>query len=315
MPLHPQARQFLDLVEQMGLPALPELPPREGRLQAAGLIDVIGPGPDVAKVENFTITMRDGEKIAARRYEPEGAPATILWIHGGGFVICDLDSHDAMCRKLAVDSGCRVIAIDYRLAPEHAYPAAVEDSWDALQWVAEHYADQPLIVGGDSAGGNLAAVMTQRARERGGPPIAMQVLVYPAVDQTDAAQETQSYRLYGDGPETFLTEAEMTWFTNNYIADPETRREVDASPLLADSLAGLPPAIVVIAGHDPLRDQGLAYAERLKADGVPVTQHYYEGQIHAFFGFVNIFEDGDDAVAKVAADVRAAVGASSGAPA
>jgi acetyl esterase len=220
-----------------------------------------------------------------------------------------------MCRKLAVQSGCRVIAIDYRLAPEHPYPAAVDDSWDALQWVAERFAGQPLIVGGDSAGGNLTAVMTQRARARGGPAIAMQVLVYPAVDQSEAAQEAESYKLYGDGPDTFLTEAEMTWFTENYISDPETRNDIEASPLLADSLAGLPPAVVVIAGYDPLRDQGLAYAARLKADGVPVTEHMYDGEVHAFFTFVNIFEDGDDAVSKVAADVRDAVKTTSGAAA
>jgi acetyl esterase len=304
VPLHPQARQFLDTIEAAGLPTLPELSPPDGRAQAAVLNDIVGPGPEVAVVENFTIDV-DGGSIAARRYEPEEAAATILWIHGGGWTICDLDSHDAMCRVLANASSCRVIAVDYRLAPEHPFPIPLEDCWAALRWAAEEYARQPLVLGGDSAGGNMTAVLAQRARDGGGPELALQVLVYPATDFT--MNDSPSMQAYGSGPETFLTRAEMEWFEANYITDETQREDPEVSPLKAQSLSGLSPAILVTAQYDPLCDQGVAYAERLTAEGVPVTHHHYDDQIHAFFGFVNLFDSANEAVPKVGREIHDAV--------
>ncbi|MBV9006652.1 MAG: alpha/beta hydrolase, partial [Solirubrobacterales bacterium] len=206
--------------------------------------------------------------------------------------------------RLALESGCQVIAFDYRRAPEHPFPAPLEDSWDALQWVGETCGGQPLILGGDSAGGNMAAVLALRARDRGGPPLVLQVLVYPV---TDHVFTTASYAEHGSPPETFLTTDEMKWFWDLYIADPARRADPEASPLRARDLSGLPPAIVLTAGYDPLRDEGIAYAERLRAAGVPLTHHHYDDMIHAFFTLVNLLERGDEAVAQVGADIRAAL--------
>jgi acetyl esterase len=310
MPLHPQARALLDEVERLGLPHLNEVSPTEARVMADGVRQQVGAGPDVAHVENFVIPGRDGE-IPSRRYEPDDPAATILWVHGGGWVICDLESHDAMCRILANESGCRVIAIDYRRAPEDPFPAPLEDSWDALRWVADAYGERPLILGGDSAGGNLAAVAALRARDGGGPALALQVLVYPV---TDHDFTTTSYNEHGIGNETFLTTAEMKWFWHHYVADPVARDNPEASPLRTSDLGGLPPTIVLTAGYDPLRDEGLAYADRLRAAGVPVTHHHYDDMIHAFFSLVNLLERGNEAVAQIGADIRMAV-AKSTAPA
>jgi acetyl esterase len=307
MPLHPQARALLDEVERLGLPHLNEVSPPEARALADGVRQQVGAGPDVASVENFTI----GE-IAARRYEPNDPAATILWVHGGGWVICDLESHDAMCRLLANSSGCRVIAIDYRLAPEHPFPAPLEDSWDALRYVAGTYGERPVILGGDSAGGNMAAVLAVRARDRGGPQLALQVLVYPA---TDHVFTTPSHLQHGDGNETFLTTAEMKWFWDHYLPDEAARDNPEVSPLRTEDLSGLPPAIVVTAGYDPLRDEGLAYADRLRDAGVSVTRHHYDDMIHAFFSLINLLERGNEAVEQVGVDIRTALAAQATAPA
>jgi acetyl esterase len=300
MPLHPQAKKLLAMIEDSGLPPLYELSPVDARAQAAGLTELVGAGPEVALVEGFAIPTTAGE-IAARRYVPDDSAGTILWIHGGGWVICDLDTHDAMCRLLANSSGCRVIAVHYRLAPEHPFPAALDDCWDALGWVSEQAGDGPLIVGGDSAGGNLAAVCALRARDRGGPDLALQILVYPV---TDGDMSRPSYLEYGSGPETFLTVKEMEWFGKLYFSDPQDRTSSDAAPLRVEDLSGLPPAIVVTAEYDPLRDDGLAYAARLRGAGIPVTHHHYDDMIHAFFSLVNLLERGNEAVEQVGADVR-----------
>ena len=303
MPLNPQVRDFLKLVEEAGLPKLNELTPPEAREQAMGSRELIGSGPEVATVEDFTIPTSAGD-LPARRYEPDGAVGTVLWVHGGGWVICNLDTHDAMCRMLALGSGCRVIGIDYRLAPEHPFPAPLEDAWEALRWVADQYAGQPLILGGDSAGGNIAAVCAIRAYDRGGPKLALQVLVYPV---TDHDMTTDSYRVHGSGPETFLTSDEMAWFWDQYVADPADRETPEASPLRAPSLAGLPPTVVVTAEYDPLRDEGLGYVARLREAGNEVTHHHYDDMVHAFFSFVNAMERGNEAVARVGSEIRALV--------
>jgi acetyl esterase/lipase len=298
--LDPQLRAFLDEVEAAGLPKLNELTPAQARQQARDGIELIGRGPDVALVEDFTIPTQAGER-PARRYEPGEPTGTILWIHGGGWVICDLDTHDAMCRMLALASGFRVIGLDYRRAPEDPFPAPLDDAWDALNWVAAHYGDRALVLGGDSAGGNLAAVCTHRARDRSGPGIDLQVLVYPV---TDHDFTTDSYRVHGSGRDTFLTSEEMTWFWDQYAPGPVDRDDPELSPLRARSLTGLPPAIVVTAEYDPLRDEGLAYAQRLREAGNDVRHHHYDGMTHAFFSFVNAIPRGNDAVAQVGAEIR-----------
>jgi acetyl esterase len=307
MALHPQAQAFLAGVEASGAPLLHELTPDEARASTAILTELIGPGPEIATVEDFTIPT-SAANIGARRYVPEDAAATILWIHGGGWVICDLSTHDAVCRLLAQSSGCRVIAVDYRRAPEHPFPAPLEDCWDALRSVASENGEAPLIIAGDSAGGNLSAVCTVRARDRGGPDLALQVLVCPVADHDMA---TACYRERGSGPDLFLSAADMSWFWGHYIADPAARSVPEASPLRAGDLSNLPPAIVITAEYDPLRDEGIAYAERLQAAGVPVTHRHHDDMFHDFFSFVNLLDAGSEAVARVGAEIRTLVASAS----
>ena len=303
MALDPQAKAFLAGMEASGAPPLYELTLDEARGATGMITELIGAGPEVSRVEDFRCATATGT-IGARRYVPADAAATILWIHGGGWVICDLDTHDAVCRLLAVSSGCRVVAVNYRRAPEHPFPAPLEDCWDALRAVAAEGPDAPLIVAGDSAGGNMSAACALRARDRGGPELALQVLVCPVMDHD---MTTPSYRERGSGPDLFITARDMEWFWNCYIPDPAARSVPDASPLRAESLANLPPAIVITAEYDPLRDEGIAYAERLQEAGVQVTHRHYENMFHDFFSFVNLIDAGNEAVARVGAEIRALV--------
>jgi len=305
MPLHPQVVEFLKISAEAGQPRLYTLTPEQARAQVDAANEFIGPGPEVADVSDITIPVRDG-RIAARRYAPERSLGTIVWLHGGGWVVAGLDSHDAMCRILANAADCTVVSVDYRLAPEHTFPGPLDDCWDALKWVAEQDPDTPLVVGGDSAGGNLAAVCALRARDHGTPRLALQVLVYPV---TDHDMTTASYVEHG-GEETLLGKKEMEWFWDHYVPDVAERDNPEACPLRAPDHSNLAPAIVITDGYDPLRDEGLAYAERLRGAGVPVTAYHYEDMLHAFFSFVNIFETGNEAVEKVGRDIRAAVAAS-----
>jgi acetyl esterase len=301
MALHPQAKAFLAGIEESGAPPLYELTPEAARAATGMVTELIGAGPDVATVEDFTIATTAGV-VAARRYVPDDATATILWIHGGGWVICDLDTHDAVCRLLATSSGCRVVALDYRRAPEHPFPAPLEDCWDALGAVAAETGTAPLIIAGDSAGGNMSAACARRARDRGGPELALQLLVCPVIDHD---MTTASYRERGSGPDLFITAKDMEWFWNNYLPDPAARSVPDASPLRAEDLSNLPPAIVITAEYDPLRDEGIAYARRLEADGVHVTHRHHEDMFHDFFSFVNLLEAGNEAVERVGGEIRA----------
>ncbi len=271
MPLDPQAQLVLDQLQGAGVPDLADL----GVEAARALYEQMPPataGAAMERVENRRIPGPAGE-IPIRLYvaEPGGPHPALVYFHGGGFVICSLETHDHTCRALARASGCNVVSVDYRLAPEAKFPAAPEDCYAAVAWVADHAASlgidpSRVAVGGDSAGGNLAAVVTQMARERGGPPLRFQLLVYPV---TDHAFETASYHANAEG--YMLTRKTMIWFWEQYLARPEQGREALASPLRAEKLDGLPPAFVITDEFDPLRDEGEAYADRLREAVVPTV--------------------------------------------
>ena len=225
-----------------------------------------------------------GGEIAVRIYRPLSAPAmapALVYAHGGGFVFCDLDSHDGLCRNIANRTQAVVVSVDYRLAPEHRWPAAAEDIYAAVAWTAGHA--EPLgvdpgrmAVGGDSAGGNLAAVAALMARDRGGPMLAAQLLIYPVIA---ADFDTASHLAFGEG--YYNPRAALQWYWDQYVPHAADRRHPHASPLFAD-LQGLPPTVVVLAGHDPLHDEGSAYASALEAAGVGVTRLPYPGGVHGF---------------------------------
>ena len=302
--INPQAQQILDGKAAAGGPPLWEQAPEEARAVVAANASVIGAGPFVASVRDIVIPGQAGG-IPARVYSPAAdAPGVVVYYHGGGWVLGSVDEWDSSVRALAVASGCDVLSVDYRLAPEHVFPAAVDDAYDALIWAAGTLADgRPLIVAGDSAGGNLAAVCALRARDTGGPSLALQLLVYPV---TDHDLDRKSYHQY-DGTELVLNRRDMTWFWEHYAPDPAARANPYASPLRASDLSGLPPAFIVSAEHDPLRDEVFAYADRLRAAGVPVEQRHYAEQIHAFFTFVNLLDDADKAAGEAGAAIRTAV--------
>jgi acetyl esterase len=305
--MHPQAQRLLDGKAASGVPPLWELTPAEGRAGVTANALLIGAGPEVASVRDIVIPNQDGGQ-AARVYSPTASPApgVVVYFHGGGWVIGGVDDWDACCRALAAASGCDVVSVEYRLAPEHIFPAAADDAFDAVAWVASVAglaAGRPIVVAGDSAGGNLAAVAALRARDAGGPPIALQVLVYPV---TDCDLDRGSYHQY-EGSELILNRGDMVWFWDHYVPDPGLRVSPDASPLRATDLSGLPPAYVITAEHDPLRDEGFAYAERLRAARVPVEHRHFGSQIHGFFTFVNLLDDADKAVVDAGAAIRAAV--------
>ena len=267
-------------------PAMHERTPEDARTYRAGLAALSGPAPNMARVEDHTIEQADGS-FRIRVLVPIEPPAgVIVYYHGGGWVVGSIDESDTLGRKLAERTSCAVLLVDYRLAPEHRYPVAVDDSYAALEWAAAHMneiagREVPLIVAGDSAGGNLSAVMAVRARDRNGPEIAMQVLIYPV---TDANVDRPSYL----DPENqlLLTRDSMIWFFDHYIPDPAQRTEPDASPIYTEDLSGLPPAVVLTAEHDPLRDEGEEYAQRLEDAGVEVNMQRHKGQMHAFFALL-----------------------------
>jgi acetyl esterase len=246
--------------------------------------------------------------IPVRVYTPNGtAPFPLLvYFHGGGWVLGGIDTHDGTCRSLANGAGCVVVSVDYRLAPEHRYPAAAEDCCAATQWAAAHAAElgadaRRVAVGGDSAGGNLAAVVALMARDRGGPALVLQLLIYPA---TDARFDTASYRDNADG--YLLTAADMRWFWDHYLGDSGRGAEPYASPLRAADLSGLPPALVITAEFDPLRDEGEAYAKRLEDAGVASRLSRYDGMIHGFFGMGQMIDRANAAVGEACANLKLA---------
>jgi acetyl esterase len=318
MALHPQCKFFLDQMAAGGGPPMEQLTPQEIRADRLANADVFaalaGPIQEVARVEDRTIP-GPTQPIPIRVYWPEAAknlPA-LVYYHGGGWVFGSLDSIDRSSRALANASGCVLISVDYRLAPEHKFPAAVEDADAAVRYIAEHAAEfdidpNRIAVGGDSAGGNLAAVACLIARDRGGPKIAFQLLVYPVTDYDD---DRPSSREFTQG--YLLTSPMMGYFWGHYLAQPADGRNPNASPIQAESLAGLPPARVITAECDPIRDQGEAYAQRLRESGVPVSVKRYEGAIHAFFNLGGVVDSGKQAMEDAGAALKTALRAGTGA--
>jgi acetyl esterase len=307
MPLDPQAQAFLEQLAASGAPPLHELSVAEARQIIVTLFGTTDNPEPVGAVQDRTIAGAAGE-MPARIYTPPGrGPFPVLvYFHGGGWVIGNLEAYDPTCRALTNAAGCIVVAMEYRLAPEHKFPAAPEDCYAALQWVAAHAAaiggdPARLAIGGDSAGGNLTAVVAQMVRDRGGPKLVYQLLVYPV---TDYNFDTVSYKENADG--YLLTRDAMVWFWNHYLRSVADGSNLLASPLQAQNLRGLPPALILTAEFDPLRDEGEAYAARLREAGVPVTLKRYHGMIHGFFSLGAVFDQGKQAMAEAAAELRMA---------
>jgi acetyl esterase len=301
--LHPEARALLEMMDAQGAPPLETQDPVEARGARMEPMKLLGGQPDeLDRVENLSAPGPAGD-IPLRLYVSErgGLRPALVYFHGGGFVFGNLDTHDAVCRALAKESGAVVISVDYRLSPEHKFPAAVDDSYAATLWVAANAEKlgidaRRIAVGGDSAGGNLATVVAMRCRDAGGPALAAQVLIYPVTDSSSL--ETGSHREFAEG--YFLTSAGMEWFTGHYLASADQKRHPEVSPLLAPNLSGLPPALVITAEFDPLRDEGEAYAKRLQQAGVPVTISRYPGMIHGFVSMRGVLAGGRQAIQEAA---------------
>jgi len=305
MPLDPQAQAFLDQMEALNAPALNTLTPEDARKAFEMMAEFLEMEPEpIAKSENRMIPGPGGQ-IPVRIYTPEGSEPfpVLVFFHGGGFVIGSVELYDEFCRELANGAGCMVVSVDYRLAPEHKFPAAVEDCYAATEWVAENakaIGGNPALiaVGGDSAGGNLSAVVAQMARDKGTPPLVFQLLIYPA---TDFVHETQSSK---ENTGYFLTKDDMVWFGSLYLRSETDGSSPQASPLLAEDLSGLPPALVITAEFDPLRDDGEAYADKLRKSGVAVVCTRYNGMIHGFLSLP--FDQGKKARQEVVKALRSA---------
>ncbi|MFO1243793.1 MAG: alpha/beta hydrolase [Ramlibacter sp.] len=305
--LDPQARALLDLIRERGIPSTHELSPAEARKAYRDRRGYSQPAPpDVASVRDFPVPGPAGA-LLLREYRPAGsAPGqalpALVYFHGGGWVIGDLDTHDVLCRSLANGAGCAVYAVDYRMGPEHRFPAAVDDALAATRWIlasAGALAIHParVAVGGDSAGGNLAAAVTLALRDAGDAlQPAFQLLIYPA---TDMRGTSASHHENGSG--YLLTRDVIDYFQGHYL-DATQYADWRASPLLAASHAGLPPALVLTAGFDPLRDEGLAYANALSAAGVPTQYVCFSRQIHGFILMGRIIDEANTAV-RLCADV------------
>ena len=314
MPLDPQAHDFLRRLAAASLPPIEQQTVEQARAQMDLSTRFLGKPPRVDRVENRTIAGPGGDP-KLRLITPEGAGQRlgraplpiVVFYHAGGWVLGGLDSHENVCRAIANASNAMVAIVDYRLAPEHPFPAAADDAFAALAWISAH-ADEVggdpsrIAVCGDSAGGNLAAVATLRARDQGGPAVAFQVLAYPI---TDYRPETGSYLEFADG--YFLSRAEMLWYWDQYAPNVEDRSLPYASPNRAEDLSDLPPALVITAEYDVLRDEGEAYARRLAAAGAAVDLSRYDGMIHGFLRRYPFFDQGRAAIEQIGAALREAL--------
>ncbi len=317
MPLDPLVKAFLDQAAAIPRPKMWQMPPEMARASFAGMMGLVGPqNVTVGRIENFTIPVSAAgpgaeRRIAARAYAPvavggEPRPA-LIFFHGGGFVVGGLESHDGLCRLICDEGHFRVIAIDYRLAPEHPFPAAVDDAYAATQWIAANAADLGIdagriAVGGDSAGGTLAAVVAQLARDRDGPKLAFQLLMFP---NTQMVGETSSLNEYAVG--YFLERQTIEWFNNEYAPSETDRASPLVSPLRAKDFSRLPPAYVLLGGYDPLHDEGLAYAQKLRGAGVAVTIADHADMVHCFIYLQTVLPQAHTALADAAHAVSAAL--------
>ncbi len=310
--IDPQARAVLDHLARLGIAPVDRIPAPEARRQYRETrAPLRPPAPQLPLVRDLSA---DGEtgSIPLRLYRPsDGILPALIYFHGGGWVVGDLDTHDVVCRQFAAQAGVIVVAVDYRLAPEHPFPAAVDDCWSATTWVAANSVSlgidsARIAVGGDSAGGGLAAVMTLMARDASGPALAFQALVYPV---TDLRTESVSYSKYGEG--YGLTGNMMRWYVAQYAPTPEDVLDWRASPLLAASLSGVPPALVITAGLDPLRDEGEAYARRMEETGVAVDYMSLGGMVHGFLTMGGKIDTANRAVSHIASALRQCLASSS----
>lgn len=312
MPLDPQAKAVLDAAysNPAGTAFDTDDPVEARRRYAAGTSAFAPETPPLEKVEDLSFPGPAGD-VPLRLYRPQGAedPAPLLvFFHGGGWVFGDMDTHDHVCRALAHEATCLILSVDYRLSPPDKFPAAVEDCVAATAWAHAHAADlgadpARIAVGGDSAGGNLAAVVAQQARDAGAPPLVFQLLIYPA---TDFTADAESLRENAEG--YLLTRAAIEWCRDTYLRGPQDRTDPRASPLLAADHSGLPDALVVTAEYDPLRDEGNAYAAALADAGVGVTYREYEGMVHGFMRMGALVDRANEAIEDSARTLRIAFG-------
>ncbi|PLT35568.1 alpha/beta hydrolase [Bacillus sp. V5-8f] len=306
MTLHPQARALLDMFENSSAPSLDQLSVPEARAAYAKMCKLLNKPQEIYKVEDMRIKGYQDD-ISIRIYTPkeENILPALVYFHGGGWVIGNLETHDALCRALANESGCKVISVDYSLSPEEKFPVAVEDAYLAVQWTSDH-AEQlgidktAIAVGGDSAGGNLAAVVCYLANQRKGPSIKYQMLFYPSTGYA----RTSSYEKYGEG--YHLTKATMNWFQMHYLNSIEDRNNPLAAPMnIPDSQTSkLPPAYIMTAGYDPLCDGGEMYSQKLEKAGVESTYVCYAGMIHGFLTMTEPLDDSKRAIKEAAYALR-----------
>ncbi|MEO1831291.1 MAG: alpha/beta hydrolase [Akkermansiaceae bacterium] len=291
MSLDPQASAFLAAIAELDLPKYEDLPADQGREIFVSLTDLFGTAPKAAFQQEIEVP--SGPKLRLYRAVGQGPQPCVMYFHGGGWVLGNIETHDALCRRISAQAGVTVVSVEYRPAPDDVFPAAINDCYTATRYVSDHAStlqiDQSRIaVAGDSAGGNLAAAVSLKARDEEAPPIHSQWLIYPI---TDANTETGSYHKFADG--YGLTKNLMAWFWDQYVPNVEEREHPLASPLHAASLSGLPPTYLVSAGYDVLYDEGQAYAERLRHAGVPVTEQAHPTMLH---GFLHTSEPFDEAV-------------------
>lgn len=312
MPLDPQVKAFLDKAAAIPRPKAWDVPPAITRQAFAGMMQLTAPKDvPVGKIDNFIIPGPGGE-IRARAYAPvaaSGPLSVLIFFHGGGFVAGSLESHDGLCRLLAAEGGFKVIAVDYRLAPEHVYPAALDDALASVQWVEANASALGvdagrIALGGDSAGAMLAAILTQILKEKGGIKIAYQLLMFP---NTQIGGDTSSLNEFAVG--YFLERRAIEYFHSLYLPPEVDRNSPKVSPLRAKDFSGLPPAYMMLAGYDPLHDEGLAYAEKLRAAGVKVTIADYAEMVHCFIYLQTVLPQAHDAIARAAKAVREALDA------
>jgi acetyl esterase len=307
VPLDPQVQGLLEAMAAQGMPPFHQMTVAQAREVAYAFVDLQGDTEEVAEVREVSVPV-DGGAVAVRVYRPDapGPLPLVVYFHGGGWVIGDLDVADKPCRSLANAARAVVASVDYRRAPEHRFPTASEDSYAATTWLVEHAADlgadaRDVTVCGDSAGGNLAAAVTLMARDRGGVPITRQVLLYPVTSPAEGSP-FGSYVENADG--YLLTAGDMHWFWKQYLRSPEDGKHPYAAPLKAADLTGLPPASVTVCEFDPLRDEGVAYADRLEKAGVPVTLNRIDGAVHGIFWLAGAVALGRDLIGAAATAIR-----------